>query len=256
MQEERELRHLEPADRRAELGLEVTQQRLDVDRQSVERAAIGREAEVVRADRAGDLRGPRHVGVEHGAARDAVGQRVADHDQAAGGRRWHGHRRRAERDAERRVGQSRRRDVGDDDVVGRVRIQVLLRQRAGHASSPSSAGTSCADPRTFRATAGEDLIQVDDRRRPRCTRRHLAVLLHSCDPTMTAWGRFGDAAQGDLGHRLGPGAHGMVHRGADAPRPAVVAVAAVDRHGDADGDAHSAPPREPVRPRGARARRA
>ena len=64
------------------------------------------------------------------------------------------------------------------------------------------------------------------------------------------------SAQGDLGHRSGPGVRGMAHRGGDAPRPAVVAVAAVDRHGDADGHARSSPPREPVRPRGARPRRA
>ena len=131
VQGERDAHPLEHAHVIAELVLQLAHQRLDVQRQAVERPAVARHGEPAEAEGGGDLGRPRQRRVEHGAAGDAVGQRVAHGHEPVGrigghgGQAWGGV---AEVDTERRVGDPRRRHVGHDHVGWRVRIQHVRRQ--------------------------------------------------------------------------------------------------------------------------------
>ena len=89
VQHERRAQLLPQVDVVAEVVLESPHERLEVERQAVERTAVAGDGEVLDAEGRRHLRGPRERREEHGAARHAVGQRVADRDESA--RRVLGH---------------------------------------------------------------------------------------------------------------------------------------------------------------------
>ena len=81
VQGEGELDELERVEPVAELVLQAPQQTLDVERQPTQRPGVGRYRQVD-LQAAGHDGGPGQVGVEHRSAGQAMGQRVADGDQA------------------------------------------------------------------------------------------------------------------------------------------------------------------------------
>ena len=159
VEHERGAELLEEADVVAELLLHLAHDRFEVDRQAVERPAVVRDGEVGDPERGRHLRRPRQAGVEDGAARHAVGERVTDRDQATRRRLGHGRSDagRSERDAERRVGDPRWRHVGDDHVGG---VCVEGTRAADHSSiAPSRLRATAPSSRRRAEQAGPEQVE-------------------------------------------------------------------------------------------------
>jgi hypothetical protein len=129
LQSDRQHRPFQQANGVAEPILQPAQQALDVERQATEGPAVRWDDEW-RVQRRGHLCGPRKARGEDRPAGHSLSQGVADGHQQMPGRV--GHRRHlqaghSERDAEGRVGDSRRNLVGDDDLGRRLTVEVLGR---------------------------------------------------------------------------------------------------------------------------------
>jgi len=144
-------RDLPPDDHRPEPLLEVPQQQFDVEREPA-RTAVERDPEPVPpAELVSHDGGHGQVGVEDGAALEALEQRVPDRDQPV--RRIPG-RGGLHRDAEGGIRHRLPRRPGDDHVVGDRSRTAACRYRIGHGDPPlrpRGAGpprdTSQPDPR-------------------------------------------------------------------------------------------------------------
>ena len=135
-----QLELLEQAQIVAELLLQLPSQRLEVQRQAVERATVTGHREPGGPNARGDLRRPRQVGAEHSATGDPMRQRVTYGDEDM--RRIGGHDRQvntgsAQRLTDGRVGDRIGPRVGDDDIVRSPRIKVF-RWQHGHVETSSA----------------------------------------------------------------------------------------------------------------------
>ena len=147
---------LPPAHALAEPVLQPPCDLLDVQREAVEGSAVGREREARGPEGRGDLRRPAQPRVEHRAARQAMGERVAHGDQVVRRVRRDGlgaDRRCPQRHPERGIGDAGRRHVGHlnlrrclgvQHLRGQVAHGILLRAVAsttgGDAGGPAVSG--------------------------------------------------------------------------------------------------------------------